>query len=178
MSVLNNIDARVIEVSEEDAVDIRELTEEANLSSTTLARMYLQWLIAPVSVEEFYEKYWEKQPLCIKRKNPSYYDGWFSKEEMERIFRDHSLAYGEEVDLTKYIDGKRQTLNPTGSASAKDVWKHYKDGCSVRLLCPQRYSDPMWKLLSTLEEEFGCMTGSNTYLTPKGTQVERYFHGI
>ncbi|RHY15238.1 hypothetical protein DYB32_010776, partial [Aphanomyces invadans] len=50
------------------------------------------------------------------------------------------------------------------------VWKHFEDGCSVRLLCPQKFSDKMWKMLSILEEEWGCMAGSNTYLTPKGTQ--------
>ena len=50
------------------------------------------------------------------------------------------------------------------------MWKNYKDGCSVRLLCPQKFCDKVWKLLSVLEEEWGCMAGSNTYLTPAGTQ--------
>lgn len=40
----------------------------------------------------------------------------------------------------------------------------------MRLLCPQKYSDGIWKMLSILEGEWGCMAGANTYLTPKGTQ--------
>lgn len=158
------------EVDPQDVSTIRDISSQTELSSAVVARMYMKWLIGPISTEDFYEKYWEKQPLCIRRKCPSYYDGWFSKTEMERIFREHSLTYGEEVDLTKYIDGQRFTLNPTGTATSQEVWKQYEDGCSVRLLRPQRYSDELWKLLSILEEEWNCMAGSNVYLTPKGTQ--------
>lgn len=84
--------------------------------------------------------------------------------------KEHTLEYGADLDLTKYVDKTRYTLNPDGAATAKDVWKHFDDGCSVRLLCPQKYSDAIWKMLSILEGEWGCMAGSNTYLTPKGTQ--------
>jgi len=101
------------------------------------------------------------------------YDFRFSKDEIDRMLREHSLGYGEDIDLTKYEKETRYTMNPTGKsqATAKTVWKHFEDGCSVRLLCPQKFSDKMWKMLSILEEEWGCMAGSNTYLTPKGTQV-------
>lgn len=94
----------------------------------------------------------------------------FSKDEIDRILKQHTLEYGADIDLTKYVDKTRLTLNPDGSATAKDVWKHFADGCSVRLLCPQKYSDGIWKMLSILEGEWGCMAGANTYLTPKGTQ--------
>lgn len=94
----------------------------------------------------------------------------FSKDEIDRILQQHTLEYGADIDLTKYVDKTRLTLNPDGSATAKDVWKHFDDGCSVRLLCPQKYSDGIWKMLSILEGEWGCMAGANTYLTPKGTQ--------
>ncbi|RLO13822.1 hypothetical protein DYB28_009258 [Aphanomyces astaci] len=104
------------------------------------------------------------------------------------MLKEHTLAYGEDIDLTKYENETRTTLNPSGTATSKtvrlrfacqwfqptcplQVWKHFEDGCSVRLLCPQKFSDKMWKMLSILEEEWGCMAGSNTYLTPKGTQV-------
>lgn len=94
----------------------------------------------------------------------------FSKDEIDRILKEHTLEYGADIDLTKYVDKTRHTLNPDGAATAKQVWKHFEDGCSVRLLCPQKFSDGIWKMLSILEGEWGCMAGSNTYLTPKGTQ--------
>ncbi|KAJ8309443.1 hypothetical protein KUTeg_014317 [Tegillarca granosa] len=45
-----------------------------------------------------------------------------------------------------------------------------ENGCSVRLLNPQTYSQNVWKLLSVLQEYFNCCVGANVYLTPAGTQ--------
>lgn len=38
------------------------------------------------------------------------------------------------------------------------------------MLNPQTFYDPVWKLCATLQEFFGCMVGTNCYLTPPGTQ--------
>ena len=95
----------------------------------------------------------------------------FSRAEMDRILREHTLEYGEDIDLTRYEKEVRTTLNPTdGAANPTTVWKHFDQGCSVRFLCPQKFCDNMWKLLSILEEEWGCFAGANSYLTPRGTQ--------
>uniref|UniRef100_M4C072 Bifunctional lysine-specific demethylase and histidyl-hydroxylase n=1 Tax=Hyaloperonospora arabidopsidis (strain Emoy2) TaxID=559515 RepID=M4C072_HYAAE len=157
-------------VAAEDIVDAFKLVAQTDLHSATKARLLFTWLLYPVTPEEFYEKYWEQRPLVIKRNAPSYYDGWFSRQEIDRILKTHTLEYGTDLDLTKYVDDTRHTLNPSSSATAKEVWKHFDDGCSVRLLCPQKFSDHVWKLLATLEDEWGCMAGANSYLTPKNTQ--------
>ncbi|RLN86358.1 hypothetical protein BBJ28_00004568 [Nothophytophthora sp. Chile5] len=157
-------------VAADDVMDAHELAARTDLHSATKARLLFAWLIHPVTPEDFYENYWEKRPLAIKRHLPSYYDGWFSKDEIDRILKTHSLEYGADLDLTKYVDNTRYTLNPPSAATAKEVWKNFEDGCSVRVLCPQKFSDEVWKLLAVLEGEWGCMAGANTYLTPKGTQ--------
>ena len=54
--------------------------------------------------------------------------------------------------------------------SPKFVWQKFREGCSLRMPCPQKYSDPLHRLLAALEEEFGCMVGSNVYLTPPRSQ--------
>ncbi|RMX66140.1 hypothetical protein DD238_003426 [Peronospora effusa] len=157
-------------LSSDQVVNAHEIISQVDIHSATKARLLLTWLLYPVTPEEFYEKYWEQRPLAIKRNFASYYDGWFSKEEMDRILKTHTLEYGADLDLTKYVEGTRHTLNPSSTATAKQVWKHYDDGCSVRFLCPQKFSDNVWKLLATLEDEWGCMAGANSYLTPKSTQ--------
>uniref|UniRef100_K3W7B3 Bifunctional lysine-specific demethylase and histidyl-hydroxylase n=1 Tax=Globisporangium ultimum (strain ATCC 200006 / CBS 805.95 / DAOM BR144) TaxID=431595 RepID=K3W7B3_GLOUD len=157
-------------IAEDEIMDPHELAANTEIHSAMQSKLFFEWLIFPMPLEEFYEKYWEKRPLAIKRKFPKYYDGWFSKDEIDRILKEHTLEYGADIDLTKYVDHTRHTLNPDGAATPKQVWKHFDDGCSVRLLCPQKFSDAIWKMLSILEGEWGCMAGSNTYLTPKGTQ--------
>jgi lysine-specific demethylase/histidyl-hydroxylase NO66 len=99
-------------------------------------------------------------------------------------------VYGEDIDVTLYENGVRHTLNPTpeprssngggeenGSEEApgivaehQDLWNHFSNGCSLRMLCPQKFDDNIWKLLSGLEDEFNCMVGCNVYLTPAGSQ--------
>ncbi|CAI5728392.1 unnamed protein product [Hyaloperonospora brassicae] len=157
-------------VAAEDVVDAFQLVANTDTPSATKARLLFAWLLYPVTPEEFYDKYWEQRPLVVKRQCSSYYDGWFSRQEVDRILKTHTLDYGTDVDLTKYVDDTRHTVNPSGSATAKQVWTHFDDGSSVRLLCPQKFSDSVWKLLATLEDEWGCMAGANSYLTPKNTQ--------
>lgn len=54
--------------------------------------------------------------------------------------------------------------------TSKFVWEKFREGCSLRMPCPQKFSDRLHQLLAALEEEFGCMVGSNVYLTPPRNQ--------
>jgi len=130
-----------------------------------------EWLISPVEPKKFFAKLWEKKPLLVKRKCPEFNAGWFSTSELDLILRRNSLLFGENIDVVTYSrTGKRETHNPEGRAFASVVWDHYNQGCSVRLLNPQTYSSRCWKMLSTLQEFFGCFVGANVYLTPPGSQ--------
>lgn len=42
--------------------------------------------------------------------------------------------------------------------------------CCSQVLQPQRFSDGIWRLVSALEIQLGCLVGCNAYLTPKGAQ--------
>ena len=80
------------------------------------------------------------------------------------------LEWSYEVDATSYSNFKRTTHNGEGDAEPKQVWQRYKEGCSIRLLRPQRRLDHMCLLLSVLEEHWASSAGANVYLTPAGTQ--------
>lgn len=68
--------------------------------------------------------------------------------------------------------GNDTEMGHSGGAvvTPKFVWENFRQGCSLRMPCPQKFSDPLHRLLSALEEEFGCMVGSNVYLTPPRSQ--------
>jgi hypothetical protein len=56
-------------------------------------------------------------------------------------------------------------------ADADVVWRRFeKEGCSVRMLHPQRFCDQLWRLVAALEAYLQCPVGCNAYLTPPGTQ--------
>ena len=130
---------------------------------------FFAWMIAPLSVDEFFASVYETRPAHLKR--PAGYNAsWFSTAELHRLLRECSLRWTEEVDVTSYRDGARSTLNGDGVADAAEVQRAYADGCSVRLSWPQRHSDGLWAMLAQLEEFFGCGAGCNVYATPAGMQ--------
>ncbi|XP_053126443.1 ribosomal oxygenase 1 [Hemicordylus capensis] len=134
------------------------------------AAKLFEWLIAPTSLQQFFEHSWEKKPLLIRRRNPGYYRDLFSTAEFDAILRDNDVQFGVNLDVTSYEDGRRETHNPVGRAVPAVVWDFYKNGCSLRMLNPQAFSSTLWYFLSILQEQFGSMVGANTYLTPAGTQ--------
>eukprot|EP01111_Echinosteliopsis_oligospora_P007190 TRINITY_DN2189_c0_g1_i1.p1 TRINITY_DN2189_c0_g1~~TRINITY_DN2189_c0_g1_i1.p1 ORF type:complete len:516 (-),score=147.71 TRINITY_DN2189_c0_g1_i1:12-1559(-) len=146
----------------------QSLKKEAN--SIVEAGKVFSWLIAPHDSDDFFENYWEKKHLVIRRTEPGYFSGIFTKDDIDSMLRESCLKYTVNLDITNYINGQRETLNPVGRAYAPVVWKHYREGCSIRLLNPQAFHEGLWKLLATLQEHFGCFVGANTYLTPSGAQ--------
>ncbi|XP_078000237.1 bifunctional lysine-specific demethylase and histidyl-hydroxylase NO66-like isoform X2 [Glandiceps talaboti] len=138
--------------------------------SAVEADKLFEWLINPVKPSTFFSNLWEKKPLLVKRHSSSYNTGWFSTEELDRIVRENELEFSKNIDVTTYTDGKRETHNPVGRVHAPVLWDYYQNGCSVRMLNPQTYCKPLWKLNSTLQEYFGSCVGANIYLTPPGSQ--------
>uniref|UniRef100_A0A8C3FV84 Bifunctional lysine-specific demethylase and histidyl-hydroxylase n=1 Tax=Chrysemys picta bellii TaxID=8478 RepID=A0A8C3FV84_CHRPI len=134
------------------------------------AAKLFEWLIAPISPQQFFEQSWENKPLLIRRHNLAYYQGLFSTATFDAILRDNDVQFGVNLDVTSYVDGTRETHNPVGRALPAVVWDFYRNGCSLRMLNPQAFSATVWHFLSILQEQFGSMAGANTYLTPAGTQ--------
>ncbi|XP_071963683.1 ribosomal oxygenase 1-like [Antedon mediterranea] len=134
------------------------------------AQKLFEWMIGPVEPDKFFKNLWERKPLLVKRHMPDYNSIWFSTDEFNRILREEDIQFTVNLDVTTYTDGCRETHNPQGRAHAPVVWDYYQNGCSIRLLNPQTFSQPVWKLLSTLQEYFSCGVGANVYLTPPGSQ--------
>mmetsp|Transcript_11030 Transcript_11030/g.16680 ORF Transcript_11030/g.16680 Transcript_11030/m.16680 type:complete len:706 (-) Transcript_11030:15-2132(-) len=127
----------------------------------------------------------------------SRFDGFLSKEKIKDSITNNLMMYGKDLNVTNYCKtihggGKaRITLDqlpnmPDGggvrgdeepeyiAAETKDVFENFESGCTVRLLCPQKHNDEVHSLLSNMECEFGCMVGSNAYLTPGGSQNQGF----
>lgn len=52
----------------------------------------------------------------------------------------------------------------------KRVWDLYNQGNTLQVFQPQRWAQSLWKLIYSLEKNFGCLVGCNSYLTPPGAQ--------
>jgi lysine-specific demethylase/histidyl-hydroxylase NO66 len=129
-----------------------------------------EWIINPMSVDDFMENYWEKKPKHIKRpNNKNYYHSLMTMQTIQNMIRENHLEYTKNVDITSYRDGTRETHNPEGKVTSS-LWSFYDEGCSIRLLNPQTFVPTVFKMNAKLQEYFHCMVGTNVYLTPKDTQ--------
>jgi len=180
-----------------------------DISTSTRANALLASILAPsgISVQEFYDEYWEQKPLLISRSTNlavpdedqqqmdfgdadslqeyrSRLNGFLSKQKIKELIKTYPMKYGKDLNVTNYTktahgDKRRITLDQLPddvdsdeieyiTAESNDLWQNFDAGCTIRLLCPQKYNDEIHALLSNLEYEFGCMVGSNAYLTPGG----------
>jgi hypothetical protein len=153
-----------------------------HLTAKQRAAAAFQAIIDPISLDEFYEEYWEKKPLLVRAKNnKNRYDGLLSLESIKKISKQHPLYYGRDVNVTKYQKDahgvKRRIMLDKLPEDEKDqdtgilvnrseLWSNYDKGCTIRMLCPHKQEDNIHALLSTLELELKCMVGANAYLTP------------
>lgn len=128
------------------------------------------WMIAPYNSEEFLNNIWERKPLYISRKSPNYYKELISTPVIDKVLRTESIEFTKNIDITSYVDGKRETHNPEGKAHPHLVWDYYLNGCSIRMLNPQTYITKLHMLNSILQELFNSFVGANAYLTPPDSQ--------
>uniref|UniRef100_A0A336L1S4 Bifunctional lysine-specific demethylase and histidyl-hydroxylase n=1 Tax=Culicoides sonorensis TaxID=179676 RepID=A0A336L1S4_CULSO len=129
-----------------------------------------QWVIDPIKVNTFMEKHWEKKYLHVKRSNPDYYKHLMSITTIDTILKNNDMEYTKNIDITSYVNGERDTKNPSGRAKSSEVWDFYEEGCSIRILNPQTYIPEVYKMDAVIQEYFHCMTGTNVYLTPPNSQ--------
>lgn len=134
--------------------------------------------------------------MYVKRNVPNYYSHIVSTPLLDEVLRKNHILFTENIDITSYSNGVRETHNLPGRALPSVVWDFYEQKCSVRMLNPQTFIPTIHALngkkkhviltissnnfyyffkfatrfAATLQEFFGCFVGANLYLTPPNSQ--------
>merc|ERR1719431_1472062 len=109
-------------------------------SSSAFAKM-----IFPYSVDEFMNTIFEQKACIIKRKKFDYYKDLFSTKQLAEIIERNPVQFGVNIDVTSWTKAEgRQTHNVPGRAYPTTVWDFYNNGCSVRMLNPQTFSNSVF----------------------------------
>lgn len=162
-----------IEISSEKELQLKK--RRINISTTVFNPVIqgigiFKWIIDPITPKEFFEKYWEKDVLYISRSDTAYFENIFSTYKLDSILREYPLHFTRNIDVVVYENGKKEVFNPEGRAVPSQLWDYYSNGCSIRVLNPQSYDQNIHSIISSLQEYFGTMVGTNLYLTPPGSQ--------
>lgn len=163
--------------------EVLSLEEIIEIDCLSRAATVLSIVLKPYDRVIFYSEYWEKRPMhCAKTaEKKKCVKGLFSSKQFRNIIKSHSIMLGLDVTTSQATLISQMSINeesePENSddtepveAKESELLKHYRDGFSIRLLCPQKFRDPLWSLLSILEVEFGCPVGCRVDLMPPGGQ--------
>lgn len=149
---------------------------------------WLEWLLGTeVTVEQFFAEYWEKKPLLVRKQHRTKAyptnsvtaklpadalndSTLFTKVDLHKILTERKLEYKTDLNVCRYVNGKRDNLNSNGRATSEEIGKLYNEGCTIQFFQPQRYSDVLHSLMASMESHFGSAAGANVYLTPPNSQ--------
>jgi ribosomal protein L16 Arg81 hydroxylase len=150
---------------------------DGELVSPSGFRPSLQWLINPVSKEVFFEEYWEKQPLVVKRNQPNYFSSLLSLDEVDRVITTLDLRYPNVTlkNADREITADDYTLRGDSLDVAK-VYQLFGEGSTITLAYLDTVIPTLASLCRNLESEFSFPFQTNAYLTPAGAKGAKHHY--
>jgi ribosomal protein L16 Arg81 hydroxylase len=130
----------------------------------------LDWLIHPTSKKNFFEEYFEKRTLVVKRGEPDYFKGLLSLDEIDRVITTLNRSTDEIIlkNAGREISEKDYTVD--GSIDVAKLYQLFHEGSTVTLAFLDDVLPPLTRFCRSLEGEFSCPFQTNIYLTPPGAQ--------
>jgi ribosomal protein L16 Arg81 hydroxylase len=134
----------------------------------------LKYLLSPITENRFFEKYWEKQPVLIKRNNPAYFQDILSLEIIDEYLATKGLRFPEIkvikngewlISNTKGIL-KRYSLG-TKFIDITNLLDYYSDGATIIFLALDRHLPSISELCRGLQKILNIHIQANVYLTPR-----------
>lgn len=92
-------------------VKLEPLSPPANivkLNSIEEGKRAFKWLLNPVTVEDFFAKYWEQKACLIKRQQSNYFGHLISFEAIDQMLLKNHVEFTKNIDVTSYKNGKER----------------------------------------------------------------------
>lgn len=130
----------------------------------------LDWLIHPTTKQEFFESYWEKRPLVVKRGQADYFASLLSLDEVDRALTTLSLKYPDVVlkDARREVAAKDYTVD--GALDIARMYQLFATGSTMTLAFLDSVLPQLARFCRSLEGELSFPMQANIYLTPPGAQ--------
>jgi ribosomal protein L16 Arg81 hydroxylase len=127
-----------------------------------LQNLSLSSLVAPVAVEEFRSRYWERQPLIVHRKDPDYYYGLFDLRDFDEAI----TRSPEYVKVANAATKKGVQYRAGVTEGLEAILGDMRAGCSLVLDQLHNSEPKLRQLCRVLAAEVGHRFQTNLYLTP------------
>lgn len=143
----------------------------------------LDYLIHPLTAEEFVERYFEQRWLHVHREERDHFAGLFDFADMDRI-----IAHGElQADYTLTLVKGDVAIHKLGRSGRQDyrgghdiqeaslspdgIYREVAEGNTFRVSFTERYSHPVWELTGELERQLNANIVTNVFLTPANSRA-------
>ena len=132
-------------------------------------------MIAPVSLDEFFSKHWEKEPLFIRRSDPGFYDGLLTLQDLQTAISSGGLRYPA-IQLSRdggflppeafCKDIRAGDVVFDGVPELARVQAEYQSGTTISLPGFHRAWGPLARLATAVETYLDHAVHTNIYITP------------
>ncbi|MEZ4888011.1 MAG: cupin domain-containing protein [Chitinophagales bacterium] len=141
--------------------------------------MNIEYLLGSIDKKSFFNEFYQKKHLYIKRNDKSYYDNILTLKDIDEYLSKKDIRYpsirvvknGLKIDKYKYLKDI-----PYGDSCFTELldndklYKLYKDGSTIVLQSFQRHIESLRRLSLELHSQILCEFQANLYLTPKLSQ--------
>jgi len=127
-------------------------------------------ILHPVKAEEFFEQYWESQPLHVSRKDTGHFAEILSAEGINRYLADNELKYPDiqVVDANRSISAKSYSTNRI--IQPDQLLGHHSKGATIILSEVHKKFSAMTEVCWWVNRAFQVVSQANAYLSPPGNQ--------
>lgn len=144
-----------------------------NQSPTTAeAQFDLEKILSPIQPEQFFDQYWEQEPLVIRREDAQYFHSLLNISHVDQILDLHRPT-GKSIRVIKdqapLLASKYE--NQDGSLNLNQLYAAYADGYTVVINEVQRFCQPLKILCAKMSAALSHQTVANMYLTPKNQKA-------
>jgi len=130
----------------------------------------LEWLLKPVSVEQFLTDYWEREPLVINRDEAGFFNEILNYDQLPSVLEATSLA-SPNVRLVKQgVQIPQQELRTnvlvTPDIMLEALYDEYSKGATVIIQALHERYQPLKELCRALSVQLSASLQANIYMTP------------
>ena len=137
-------------------------------------------MISPVGVEEFFDVYWEKELLHLRRETPDYYSDALTVGDVDRYFQTQHISPhflgvlkdGEFCPQDQWTQVIQRIRNNVAERvlDVKKLLALFNSGATIIINTGETAIPSLTGLSHALEHELKCPVQANIYITPPQTQ--------
>lgn len=131
----------------------------------------LALVLGPISESEFFEHYWETNPLHVSRSSEQHYSGLLTVGAIESVLSNQALHFPS-VQLTQ-LDRKIQVAEYTDESRRilpQRLIERHREGATIVISQAHEKLSSLARFRRDIQSELNLRCQTNVYLSPQGKQ--------